>query len=362
ALDSPGAARLEFERLVKPAGQARAHGGDRGGRAGRDAAPRGSGPGRDEGKDPRRRLPPPRDRGLCGPQHARDRAGRGRQPRPHQLPLPLQGPAGHRGPRPGQPPAPRAPAAHVPQPRQLRREVGGGPALLRERSGVGLRARAGRALGREPREPGAAREVPAAPARVEAARAPGRGRGARDPEGRRGRAAAAFHRGGHRVLDLGVLARDGVFRSPRRPRGPGRAQGRTRRDAEAPRGPGRARPAAGRRRESQTEKGMSAKPERLRAVVGPLAEGGRLPDGDPYPFGTVTPVREGYVERDGVRCWYGVWGEQGPWIAFAPIFQITHVRILKATVPYLSRHFRVLAMDGRGNGRSDRPQGQEHYS
>ena len=107
---------------------------------------------------------------------------------------------------------------------------------------------------------------------------------------------------------------------------------------------------------------MSAKPERLRTVVGPLAEGGRLPDGDPYPFGTVTPVREGYVERDGVRCWYGVWGEQGPWIAFAPIFQITHVRILKATVPYLSRHFRVLAMDGRGNGRSDRPQGQEHYS
>ena len=73
-------------------------------------------------------------------------------------------------------------------------------------------------------------------------------------------------------------------------------------------------------------------------------------------------MREGYVERNGVKSWYAVWGESGPWIAFAPIFQITHSQILKATVPYLSRHFRVLTMDGRGNGRSDRPRGQEAYS
>ncbi len=97
-------------------------------------------------------------------------------------------------------------------------------------------------------------------------------------------------------------------------------------------------------------------------VVGELPKAGGVPEGDPRPFETVQAIREGFVERDGVKCWYGVWGEAGPWIAFAPIFQITHSRILKTVVPYLSRHFRVIAMDGRGNGRSDRPQGQEAYS
>ncbi len=103
-------------------------------------------------------------------------------------------------------------------------------------------------------------------------------------------------------------------------------------------------------------------PERLRTVVGELPEPGRVPEGERLPFETVQPVREGFVERDGVRSWYAVWGEQGPWIAFAPIFQITHSQVLKATVPYLSRHLRVVTMDGRGNGRSDRPRGQEAYS
>jgi pimeloyl-ACP methyl ester carboxylesterase/predicted glycosyltransferase len=80
------------------------------------------------------------------------------------------------------------------------------------------------------------------------------------------------------------------------------------------------------------------------------------------PFETVQPAHEGFAERNGVKSWYAVWGESGPWIAFAPIFQITHSQILKATVPYLSRHFRVVTMDGRGNGRSDRPRGQDQYS
>ena len=103
-------------------------------------------------------------------------------------------------------------------------------------------------------------------------------------------------------------------------------------------------------------------PETFRKVVGELPEAGRLASPEAYPFETLRPVRDGYVERNGVKSWYAVWGESGPWIAFAPIFQITHTSLLKATVPYLSAHFRVFTMDGRGNGRSDRPRGQEAYS
>jgi pimeloyl-ACP methyl ester carboxylesterase/predicted glycosyltransferase len=107
---------------------------------------------------------------------------------------------------------------------------------------------------------------------------------------------------------------------------------------------------------------MTSLPERLRKVVGVLPEGGRLPAADGHLFETVRAARDGYVERNGVKSWYAVWGESGPWIAFAPIFQIAHSQLLKATVPYLSRHFRVVTMDGRGNGRSDRPRGQDKYS
>src|SRR5690606_35554306 len=103
-------------------------------------------------------------------------------------------------------------------------------------------------------------------------------------------------------------------------------------------------------------------PERLDRLAGPLPEPGTAPDRDASPYDTVQPARHSFAERDGVKLWYAVWGDRGPWIAFAPPFQIVHSQMLKATVPWLSRHFRVITTDPRGNGRSDRPMGQEAYS
>ena len=101
-------------------------------------------------------------------------------------------------------------------------------------------------------------------------------------------------------------------------------------------------------------------PERLLLTVGPLHAPGILPE--PHPFETIAPWREGFVERDGVRSWYAQYGTSGPWLAFAPIYQIANSHLLKGVVPYLSEHFRVVVMDLRGNGRSDRPTSPDAYS
>jgi len=73
------------------------------------------------------------------------------------------------------------------------------------------------------------------------------------------------------------------------------------------------------------------------------------------------PDAEGYVERDGVRVFYEVYGEGEPTILLLPTWSIIHSRFWKMQIPYLSRHARVVTFDGRGNGRSDRPQIPEAY-
>jgi len=67
------------------------------------------------------------------------------------------------------------------------------------------------------------------------------------------------------------------------------------------------------------------------------------------------PEDEGWVERDGVRVHYEVYGSGDPTLLLLPTWSIIHSRQWKGQIPYLSRHFRVVTFDGRGNGRSDRP-------
>ncbi len=67
------------------------------------------------------------------------------------------------------------------------------------------------------------------------------------------------------------------------------------------------------------------------------------------------PDQSGFVERDGVKIFYEVYGSAGPTVLLLPTWSIVHSRHWKMQIPYLARHCRVLTFDGRGNGRSDRP-------
>ena len=74
------------------------------------------------------------------------------------------------------------------------------------------------------------------------------------------------------------------------------------------------------------------------------------------------PDAEGFVDRGGVKVGYEVFGEGEPAVVFAPINPIVHSHAWKAQVPYLARRFRVITIDPRGNGRSDRPREPAAYA
>jgi pimeloyl-ACP methyl ester carboxylesterase len=74
------------------------------------------------------------------------------------------------------------------------------------------------------------------------------------------------------------------------------------------------------------------------------------------------PDREGFVEREGVRTFYEVYGEGEPTVLLLPTWSIVHSRVWKMQIAYLARHCRVISFDGRGNGRSDRPDEPAAYA
>jgi pimeloyl-ACP methyl ester carboxylesterase/predicted glycosyltransferase len=67
------------------------------------------------------------------------------------------------------------------------------------------------------------------------------------------------------------------------------------------------------------------------------------------------PSRDGFVERDGVKLHYEIYGEGAETMVFLPPWAIVHARIYKAQLPYFSERFRCITYDPRGNGSSDRP-------
>lgn len=71
------------------------------------------------------------------------------------------------------------------------------------------------------------------------------------------------------------------------------------------------------------------------------------------------PERTGFVEREGVRFGWELFDRHGPTpvptVFLLPTWAVLHSRFWKGQVPDLARRYRVLTMDNRGNGRSDRP-------
>jgi pimeloyl-ACP methyl ester carboxylesterase/predicted glycosyltransferase len=73
------------------------------------------------------------------------------------------------------------------------------------------------------------------------------------------------------------------------------------------------------------------------------------------------PDYEGVVERDGQRLFYEVYGEGEHTVFLIPTWSLVHSRHWKMQIAYLSRHLRVLVMDGLGNGRADRCRDPRRY-
>ncbi|HET9781274.1 MAG TPA: alpha/beta fold hydrolase, partial [Candidatus Dormibacteraeota bacterium] len=74
------------------------------------------------------------------------------------------------------------------------------------------------------------------------------------------------------------------------------------------------------------------------------------------------PDQQGDIVRDGVRVHWEVYGAGDRTVFLLPAWSIVHSRHWKFQIAYLARHCRVLVMDGRGNGLSDRPLDPDAYA
>ena len=74
------------------------------------------------------------------------------------------------------------------------------------------------------------------------------------------------------------------------------------------------------------------------------------------------PVQEGIADREGVKIHYDVYGSGAETMLFVPPWSIVHSRVYKAQVPYFSERLRCITYDGRGNGKSDRPEEVTAYT
>ena len=75
------------------------------------------------------------------------------------------------------------------------------------------------------------------------------------------------------------------------------------------------------------------------------------------------PAASGHASAgDGVHIAYDVYGSGDPTIVLLPSTPIVHSRQWKAQIHFLSRFYRVVTFDGRGNGLSDRPTQSAAYA
>ena len=74
------------------------------------------------------------------------------------------------------------------------------------------------------------------------------------------------------------------------------------------------------------------------------------------------PTVANTLDRESVAVYYEVYENDAPTILLIPPSPITHSRIYKGQIPFLSRRYRVVAFDGRGNGKSGRPVGRANHT
>lgn len=74
------------------------------------------------------------------------------------------------------------------------------------------------------------------------------------------------------------------------------------------------------------------------------------------------PTTEGFVEREGVKLFFEIYGDGPETLFFPPPWAIVHSRVFKAQLPYFSERYRCITYDPRGNGKSERPVDTAAYS